>query len=190
MSSRFRTPTWIALTLALSGCGGKVAIDGELSKPGDSGGAPEIWNALLMTKMDPNGLCSFHAEQNQPGAVFLFVASQPITCEQPELPGLQCSAETPGQPSLWEICIPIQPELAPKALDFHSYGGYANFASMAPDCGPTVLGFLQQGSLAITAVDPSTVTFTLSGTNDPVINPPPPGNEMAADGEYAALRCP
>lgn len=184
MSSRWRPLiTSTSLALALSGCGGNVVID-ESSSETSTSTPPEIANALLVTKPIANGLCAYGIDQNQPGTVFLYVAGQPITCAKPELFSPDtCATVTPGQPS-WEICIPIQPELGPKDYDFHSYGGYTNYVTEAPGC-TSVWGVLQQGFMSIKAVDPSTVTFTLSGTD-----PMNPGFEMASDGAYEALRCP
>jgi len=187
-----RSPATMAIALALFGCGGKVAVDREAGSAPPAGIAG---NALVLTQTPPDDfLCSSDVDEYPnlypPGTVYLFVASQPITCAQPELvwgppPDMHCAPAAAGHPFLWEACIPLLPELAPETIDFYSYGAYAELASVTPDCSTASLPLLQAGTIAITMVDPSSVTFSLSGTDQTLLE-----GHVASDGTYEALRCP
>jgi hypothetical protein len=178
------------LALAMSGCGG-VVVEGV-----DGGGGnvtASASNALVVRGPDPGGMCAIEAAMDPPGAVFLLVASQPIACAHPELlPDLECPARGAEVPALWEACIPLQPALAPTRIDFSLYGPAVELVAAAAGCEGPSAGIMQQGALAITAVSPSSMTLTLSGTAQQRLK----GSigdgfyEVDADGSYEALRCP
>jgi hypothetical protein len=175
----------MALTLALSGCGGNVVVDGSA--------AAQASNALVVNVPEPDGICAVVAAKGAPGAVFLLVASQPITCAHPELLlDLRCPAGEAEPSTLWEVCIPLQPPLAPMTTDILAIAPLVELASAPAGCANSSGEILQQGALAITTVDSSSMTLTLSGTSQQVFTAFPGGTayEVNADGTYEALRCP
>jgi hypothetical protein len=175
----------MALTLALSGCGGNVVVDGSA--------ASQASNALVVKVPVPGGICAVGAAQDPPGAVFLLVASQPITCAQPELLlDLECPAG-PQPSAVWEACIPLQPPLAPTTIDILAFAPPVTLAVATAGCANRSEGIVQDGALAITTVDPSSMTLTLSGTTQQLLKNGAIGDgtyEVSADGTYEALRCP
>jgi len=172
MLTCLRPSSWIALTLALSACGGNVVVDGSATATAAS-------NAVIVKVPAPNGICSLSAATAPADAVFLLVASQPVTCAEPEpVTDLLCGSMS----SFWEACIPLASALAPTTINFDAYTPNVELIK----CATSSVGLIQSGALAITAVDPSSMTFTLS---DP--SQQPQGNTFpTADGTYDAIRCP
>jgi hypothetical protein len=158
------------------GCGGKVAVDGSRA---------------LVVQTQPYNWC--WAPTNPPEAVYLLVASQSITCAAPTLVMDHLCLETNAQVPTWEACIPLQHDLAPEHLDLQADGNWptASFLSLGLAVGsPAVLNCISgssAGSLTITSVQPSSMAFTLMGTNTASGDE---DGDVTADGTYDAFRCP
>ena len=181
--SRLLPGTVLALTLL--GCGGKVVVDG-------TGTPAAAVNALVVKDPDPNGACLIQADTDPPGAVFLLVTSQPINCAQAEMPLLGCPEETAGPAFQWEMCIPLQPEIAPAKIDFTAYTPDVQLGSVGADCMNEEYATVPKGIVTITAVAPTSITVTLSGTNQPPVGGGAviTTGTVLSDGTYEAPRCP
>jgi hypothetical protein len=165
---------WIALSLTLFGCGGKVVVDAS--------------NALVIKEPAPGDLCDVLMQP--PAVIYLLVASQPVTCAPPVLQELQqpqLNQCPPGLPPAWELCVALAPALVPQTIDFEDVGSNITELAFVDEYGDCLGGSIGVGTLAITAVHPASMMVTISGT-DPVDPAVPPG--YGADGTYDALRCP
>jgi hypothetical protein len=172
-----------------------ASLDQDATAPQDSAseptGTPEAGDtydggpstALVVGAADPNSPCYNNAAENPDAAVFVVVASQPITCAQtlpPEFDG-GCSSSLVS-----EFCVGLAPSsLVVGTLDFAvdvANAGYA-YVGGCPQyqgCCGGYTNFDRRGTMSITAVSASSVTFTLAG----------PDGDATGNGTYTALRCP
>jgi hypothetical protein len=191
---------WMGVAFVLLACGGNVAIDdgsGAASGPGGAsgqGGASTIGSgeaggggavvALVTSHPDPNIPCL------QPGALFVVVASQAISCAQ-MLPGpITRACVSPSTPFVWELCVtlPSSSALAVGTIDLES-GAYNSQVATEGGCPGSCCntwGGSVKGTLQILTVDASSVSFTLAGTGEQTSS----FGTVAADGTYNAVRCP
>jgi hypothetical protein len=139
--------------------------------------------ALVVNAADPNSPCYNNASENPPGAVFVLVASQAITCAQTLPPAFDagCNASLVS-----EFCVGLAPSsLVLGTIDFTAGVANAGYAYIGgcPEyagCCGGYTNFNKRGTMNITAVNSSSVTFTLSG----------PDGDATGNGTYTALRCP
>jgi hypothetical protein len=173
----------------LLGCGGKVVIDtgpGTGTGGGGSGGAATM--ALVTKTFDPNGPCAVNTDLNPPGADFLIVASQPISCQE-TLPAAFSSPMCNDAPFVWEVCVGLSPAslaVGTVALTDPSINAEEqDTGGCMQDCCESGQILNEMGSVQITAVDASSVTFTVAGASTMS-----PNGTIGVNGTYTAQRCP
>ena len=111
-------------------------------------------------------------------ALTLVATNLPNTCADSHLYGLGCGVEVDS------VTIALPPES--QAVGTYPLTNVATFSSNGPDAyGNCSLGTgsYWSGTIEIVSIDPSQVTFTLSGTDQRFIAP------GTADGTYVAPRC-
>jgi hypothetical protein len=172
----------IAGLLALSGCGGKFVIDG----------ANALITPLSEDLTGAYGLCDEVAINDMKVSTVLLVASQPVTCGPPVIPVLldpmgYGTAPDAGDGEFWEACFALPTDLAPGTFDLSDLSGPPGEAATYETTyeGSVVGGLFTMGSLSITTVGPSSVSFAVSGMYEGAAN-----QQVVANGTYEALRCP
>ena len=186
-----------------AGIAGVGGAGGGIDTGGAGGGGP-LTNVLITRSLDPHGPCVTNAADNPPGALFMLVASAPISCAQTLPAAMAAVYEAPTFPCLidgpftWEVCFAIPPSFAapgtyslafpsinPEEMDV---GGCAQ-----PSCcggGQCCAGgelVYTSGQLTVTSADASQMSFTLEGTN---VMRSGAGGLVTSDGEYTAPICP
>lgn len=194
-----------ALGAALLGCG-NVIVDGigggtsstTTSSTSSTTGSPSPTWALLVKDPAPTP-CSLNTNANPPGALFLLVANQPITCDQPmpsDIP-LDFSLDPDSCPAVavtqWEVCWALpSSSLVPGGtvdLTYPTSPGHniEAAANQSKDC--SVGQADAHGTLQVDAVDASSVSVTLSVSDFKL----PPGikstTTVVTSGAYDAVRC-
>jgi hypothetical protein len=190
-----RPSPWIpgTLALALVACGGNVVVDGSPSTTVTStttsaggtttttgaGGGGGGSSAVLLRNMPPDGLCDPDPTTHPPDAVFLYVASRPISCANPVLPDFGgCGTD----PFTWEVCVSLSLAAAPTSIDLSSYPYATEEVQVCADCACKGGGIFNTGTLDVSDVTATSAQIDLIGTNEPGL--------ALADGVYTAPRCP
>jgi hypothetical protein len=185
-----RIPGWTGACAFMLGCGARV-IDG--TSPGSTsatGGGEPAPIAVVARAADPGGPCYLNESLNPSGAVFVIVASESITCSETLPAAITDTTCGPGSPFVWEVCVALLPSsLAIGTVDLTAAGLNAEEMDVGRCNGNCCGGssvFSGQGTLEITAVDASSVTFALAGTSESASV----DGTVTANGTYTAPRCP
>jgi hypothetical protein len=197
------------------GCGGNVVVDGAATTTGTtvtgagpgvagvggsttvttgsmgSGGPTGPLSAIATMTPDTNPVNPCWALVNStvspppPNAVFLLASNEPISC------GSHVAQDIAGDGSglAWEVCVAVDPssftpgEYILQNSEFVQ-GAY-RMVDGATQCGSE--GELDMGSITIAAIDSSSVSFSLFGTNGVVFCD---NEDIHTDETYQAVRCP
>jgi len=194
---------WMGAALALVGCASNVAEGGSGAASGQGGGGSGGGGpaALALVTSNPSlySPC-WYADDTPPGAAFLLVANRPIACTQPVPKAIstylpQVAPGGVGPPCVsdglfvWEVCVPLPPssvEPGTTDLEVPALDAAEEYLSNSNEGCAFELLVLNHGTLEVLAAGPSSVTFTLAGTDQASGW----GPMITSDGKYSALRCP
>ena len=189
-----RLPCWMGAGFVGLGCGGKVVLDGSSGAGGTGGGGAGgtgagSFLALVVPTLDAEAPCHNNPQLNPPGAVFFLVSNAPITCAD-DLPVAFDGSPCASAPFVWEACVAVAPSaLAVGSIDLTSAGVNAEEEDTGGECASTCCStstiLSGGGTLDITAVDASQVSFTFSDADATLAD-----GTVDLNGTYTAPRCP
>jgi hypothetical protein len=189
----YRVTPWMSACGALLGCAPHVLLDSAAGgAQGGSGGALSTAHAtaVVAKTFDPDGPCAMNESTSPPDAVFVLASSGTISCAQTLPSAFSQTTCAASDPLVWEICVALPPSsLAVGTIDLTAGGLNAEEEDVGGctggACCESTSIFSEQGTLEISAVDASSVTFTLAGTGANVS----PSGVVDANGTYTATRC-